>query len=120
MKMRFEVETKIQDWNHPLRKNEPTKEIFEVEEGENFDRIVGNTNDEPIFNIKKYLGNRVLLGYSRLFTLKTFNNGNQMVDLFMDQPVALTYLWGENGITKKITYKGAITEDPSEETEIVK
>jgi hypothetical protein len=38
--------------------------------------------------------------------LKGYNPGDRKIWLDLGNPVELTYLWGENWITKKITFKG--------------
>ena len=44
----------------------------------------------------------------KLFTLKTGNPGSYKLALIKDNPVEMTYLWGEDGITKRITFKGTL------------
>ena len=50
MKARFEVRSIKSQWKPPFNKD-ITEEVFEVEEGENFDRIVGNGNDERVYKL---------------------------------------------------------------------
>jgi len=105
MKARFEVRSIKQKWKPPFTKD-MTDEIFEVEEGEDFDKIVGNGNNESVFKFLRVNGDRAVVQYSKLFTLKTPNPGDYILALNRDDPVSMTYLWGEDGMSKKITYKG--------------
>lgn len=101
----FEVKSIESQWKPPFRKNIEEKE-FVVEKGQEFDRIIGNGNNQPVFRVIELQNTRALVEYCNLFTLKTTNPGNRQIWLDMNSPVELTYLWGENGITKKITFKG--------------
>jgi hypothetical protein len=101
----FEVRSIKSSWKPPFKK-EIKDEVFEVNEGETFDRIVGNGNDKAVFGLVKMAGDRAIVEYSRLFTLKTGNPGDYNIVLEKDKPQEMTYLWGEDGVTKKITYKG--------------
>ena len=105
MKARFEIRSIKSQWKPPFNK-EITDEVFEVGEGETFDRIIGNGNDESVYKVISADNNLAKVQYSKLFTLKTHNPGNYELKLTIDAPVEMTYLWGEDGITKKITYKG--------------
>ncbi len=105
MKLRFEVRSIKQKWKPPFTKD-ITDEIFDVEEGESFDKIQGNGNSDAVFVLMKNAGDKVVLKYSRLFTLKVPQPGDKIVTLKTDDPLSMTYMWGEDGITKRITYKG--------------
>jgi hypothetical protein len=113
MKARFEVRTIKAQWKPPFNKD-ITEEVFEVSEGENFDRIVGNGNDEQVYTLLTLNGNGATVHYSKLFTLKTGNPGNYQITLIKDAPIEMTYLWGEDGMTKKITFKGIAVEEEKE------
>ena len=110
MKMRFIVKSIQQQWKPPFNKNIEENE-FSVKEGEGFDRIIGNGNDEMVFKALKLNGDSASVEYSKLFTLKTGNPGNYQIELKKDDPVSMTYLWGEDGVTKTITYKGIVAEE---------
>lgn len=105
MKARFEIRSIKSQWKPPFKK-EITDEVFEVSEGETFDRIIGNGNDESVYTLVRADANGAKVQYSKLFTLKTHNPGSYELNLVVDAPVEMTYLWGEDGITKKITFKG--------------
>jgi hypothetical protein len=109
MKARFEIRSIKAQWKPPFKK-EITDEIFEVEEGEEFDKITGNGNNQKIYKLIQINNNNVKIEYSKLFTLKTENPGNYIINLEKGETKDMTYLWGEDGVTKKITYKGTINE----------
>ena len=105
MKAKFEVRSTKQRWKPPFTK-EITDDVFEVEEGESFDSIRGNGNNEKVYTYLSNHGDKVVVKYSKLFTLKTPNPGDQKLVLNKDEPISMTYMWGEDGVSKKITYKG--------------
>jgi hypothetical protein len=107
MKARFEVRSIKSQWKPPFKK-EITDEVFDVGEGEPFDRIIGNGNDESVYKLVKSENETAQVEYSKLFTLKTGNPGNYVLHLTKDETIDMTYLWGEDGVTKKITFKGTI------------
>jgi len=105
MKAKFDVRTIKSSWKPPFKK-EITDEAFEVEEGEEFDRVRGNGNDEVVYQLLRIAGDKAVVKYSRLFTMKVPNPGDKQIVLDKDKPMEMTYMWGEDGTTKKITYKG--------------
>jgi len=105
MKLRFEVRTIKSSWKPPFKKD-ITDEVYDVEEGEEFDTVQGNGNNEKVYQLLRNAGDRAVVKYSKLFTLKTVNPGDNQLVLEKDKPVEMTYMWGEDGTTKKITYKG--------------
>ncbi|MEI7961009.1 MAG: hypothetical protein WCI04_01620 [archaeon] len=107
MKVRFEVRTIKSSWKPPFKKD-ITDEVYDVEEGEEFDKVTGNGNSETVYQLLKNAGDRAVVKYSRLFTLKTVNPGDNQLVLERDKPIEMTYMWGEDGTTKKITYKGPV------------
>lgn len=119
MKLRFEVRSIKQKWKPPFTKD-ITDEVFDVEEGTSFDKIQGNGNNDTVFTLMKNAGDRAVVKYSRLFTLKVPQPGDKIITLKIDDPISMTYMWGEDGITKKITYKGSapssVQESASTET----
>jgi len=108
MKLKFEVRSIKQRWKPPFTKD-VTDEVFEVEEGQTFDKIVGNGNNQPVFAlIKASEDGRAIVEFSKLFTLKVPNPGDNKLVLSKDDSISMTYMWGEDGVTKKITYKGSV------------
>lgn len=116
MKLRFEVRSIKQKWKPPFTKD-ITDEVFDVEEGQSFDRVQGNGNNEPVYTLIRNAGEKAVVKYSRLFTLKTSNPGDYQLVLVKDDPISMTYLWGEDGVTKKITFKGIspVQDTPTQE-----
>ncbi|MFH1224262.1 MAG: hypothetical protein V1676_00480 [Candidatus Diapherotrites archaeon] len=106
MKAIFEVKSIENQWRPPFRKK-MGELSFEAANGEKFDRIRANGNDEAVFTLIDVRGGRALVEYCRLFTLKGDNPGNRRIWLSQGEPVELTYLWGEDGITKKIKFTGS-------------
>jgi hypothetical protein len=115
MKARFEVRSIKAQWKPPFKK-EIVDDVFDVNEGEDFDRMKGNGNDESVYTLLKINNDNVIIKYSKLFTLKTGNPGNYEIKLIKETPIDMTYLWGEDGMTKKITFKGFISEEQLSET----
>ncbi|MBI4210477.1 MAG: hypothetical protein HY544_03160 [Candidatus Diapherotrites archaeon] len=119
MKAVFQITTLENDWRPPFRKTKETLE-FEVSDGDEFDRIVGNGNDEAVFQLLQAMGDRAKLRYSRLFTLKEpmeLGGREKTVVLPKGTEATLTYLWGEKGITKKIAYTGITSGKPETDSE---
>jgi len=109
MKARFEVRTIKSSWKPPFKKD-ITDETYEVDENAEFDQIRGNGNDEKVYQLIRIAGDRAVVKYSRLFTLKVPNPGDKQIVMDKDKPMEMTYMWGEDGVTKKITYKGIVEE----------
>lgn len=108
MKAIFEVKTIISEWQPPFTKNIETIE-FEASQNEEFDRIQGNGNNEPVFKVLELDGDKAKLQFSSLFSVKEPKEGTgkeKIINVSKGSEEALSYLWGEKGITKKITYKG--------------
>ncbi|MDD4250624.1 MAG: hypothetical protein PHX27_00345 [Candidatus ainarchaeum sp.] len=114
MKARFEVRSIKAQWRPPFKK-EITDDLFDVKEGEKFDKIIGNGNNDYVYRLISFNNNNVEIEYSKLFTLKTGNPGKYIIRIDKDETVDMTYLWGEDGVTKKITYKGTIISEKKEE-----
>ena len=87
MKAKFEVRTIKSSWSKPLSKKEITDEAYEAEEGSSFDKIKANGNDENIYTLVRIAGDRAVVKYSRLFTLKGVNPGDKQIVLEKDKPV---------------------------------
>ena len=98
----FEVKTIEADWKPPFQKKIDNKE-YSVKEGEPFDTIVGNGNSDNVFRLVRVAPDKVLVEYSRFFTVKGYENP-QSRQMWVDREgeQTLSYLWGEKGITKKI------------------
>jgi len=116
MKARFEVRTIKSSWKPPFKKD-ITDEVFDVNEGESFDKIMGNGNNEKVYELLRLGGNRATIRYSKLFTLKVPNPGDKQITLELEKPVEMTYMWGEDGTTKKITFKGLVASEQETQEE---
>jgi hypothetical protein len=117
MKAVFSVKTIEADWKPPFKKNIQTQ-TFDVQIGGRFDRIVGNGNDEPVFELLELNGEKAKLKYSTLFTLKNYNHTKEkVIELKIGAKEKMTYLWGEKGITKEIEFKNIAREELLQEPE---
>jgi hypothetical protein len=117
MKARFDIKSIKAQWKPPFKK-EVTEEVFDVEENEKFDKIIGNGNNEYVFKLIRFNNDFAEIEYSKLFTLKTGNPNKYIITINRDQTVDMAYLWGEDGVTKKITYKGIIMPSETKTNEI--
>ncbi len=115
MKARFEVRSIKAQWKPPFKK-EITDEVFDVDMGSSFDKIIGNGNNASVFRLISYNNCSAEIEYSKLFTLKTGNPNKYVIRIEKEQTIDMAYLWGEDGVTKKITYKG-ITNEESKKNE---
>ncbi len=119
MKAIFHVKTVRVQWKPPFRK-ESDEEEFLVAENETFDHILGNGNDEPVFLLEQVGGGKARVKYSRAFMLKGQPGGQEAgkrIWLRLDEPVMFSYLWGEHGISKTVTYKGVASKEEEAITE---
>lgn len=118
MKAIFEVKTVQSQWKPPFKKD-ITEKQYKASEGESFDHITANGNDEDIFQLIRVNGDRAMVRHSRVFTLKNPAAAQVEKDrcmwLTLEKGESLTYLWGEQGMTKTITYKG-VSEELDEQT----
>lgn len=95
----FEIQEMSQDWKPPFKKNRSSKTLT-VAEGDSFETV---RDGNPLFTLKSVHGNRVLLGYSRLYTLKGYEHPTErQIWLELNEGKAFSSLWDENGITKTI------------------
>lgn len=105
----FEVELLLQHWGPPFEKKKETSE-FRVSETNSFD-FVSDRKQEKLFKLVKYTPERALIEYNRLYTLKGYEQPfNRRVWIENGKSVQFSYLWGEHGITKKVSYKGICSE----------
>jgi hypothetical protein len=123
MKAKFEVTQIIQPWNPPFNKKIETK-TYLVSEKERFDSIP-KTNT-LIFTLLTAHADKALIQYHLEFTLKGYvQPQNKQIWVEKDETKELAFLWGDDGLTKKITYQGleagagetAVQEAPSRTSE---
>ncbi len=108
MKALFEVKTIEAEWKPPFKKNVYIEE-FTASQNDGFDRITRNGNDEPIFRVLELSGSTATIKFSPLFTIKEKKDSHgkdKTMTMTRGEEEILSYLWGERGLTKKITYKG--------------
>jgi hypothetical protein len=106
----FEVETIISKWAPPFTK-ENTTQVFNVKKGELFD--LETHMKEETFMLKEENGDAAIVEYDRRFIPKKgIYSANfdvlapQTMRLHQGKAVEFSFMWGEIGITKKITYQG--------------
>ena len=104
MKAKFEVVQTIQPWNPPFDKKVETHN-YSVSENEKFDSIP-KTNSS-VFTLLRIGGDKALIKYHLEFTLKGYvQPQNKEIWIEKDETKELSFLWGDNGLTKKIRYLG--------------
>ncbi|MBS3061233.1 MAG: hypothetical protein J4215_01465 [Candidatus Diapherotrites archaeon] len=116
MKAKFEVTQTIQPWGPPFDKKVETKN-YAVTENEKFDAMP-KTNS-PVFTLLRIGTDKALIKYHLEFTLKGYvQPQNKEIWIEKDESKELSFLWGDDGLTKKITYIGveAGTGEPSIES----
>lgn len=108
MKAVFEVKTIETDWAPPFKKNIRTEE-YTASQDDEFDIISRNGNNEAIFKVVELGSDNAKLQFSSLFTKKTSQDAHTPGKIMMvsrGEEETIAYLWGEKGITKKVSYKG--------------
>ena len=99
----FEVKSIVQNWGPPFGRSEANQEVS-VEEGRSFD---SHPKEGPIFKLIRCESTRALVEFSEKFTLKGHEHPrNRQVWIGMEEPVSFTYLWGNDGMTKSLLFKG--------------
>ncbi len=111
----FEIQEISQDWKPPFKKNRSTKTLS-VTEGDSFEPL---RDGNHLFTLKGIHGNRVLLAYNRLYTLKGYEHPTErQIWLEMNEGKAFSSLWDENGITKTIYLRDLKALGNSEATQV--
>jgi len=98
----FDLTTIVNPWKPPFGKKIEADEI-EVAEGQGFDsmeRVHGN-----VFKLVKCDGDSCLVHFSEKFTLKGHEHPRNRKVEVGKKPVSFTYLWGNDGVTKKLALK---------------
>lgn len=102
MQAMIEVESMQQDWKPPFAKKRETKS-FTLGEGESFETV---RDGSPLFTIQTIHGDKVLIQYNRLYTLKGYEHPTERkLWLNVHTPLKFSSLWDENGITKTLTLR---------------
>ena len=102
MQATIEIESLAQDWKPPFSKKRDTKS-FVVSEGE----VVESLRDgSPLFTIKSIQGDRILLVYNRLYSLKGYEHPTvRQLWLTIHDSKKFSSLWEDNGVTKTVTLR---------------
>ena len=99
------LKTIVNPWRPPFHKKIDEEEL-EVGEGQSFDSI--EKVEGKIFKIVKCDSDKCLVEFSGKFTLKGHEHPSNRQIWVSNEPVSFTYLWGEDGITKKLAVKRII------------
>ncbi|MEK6970854.1 MAG: hypothetical protein AABW68_04165 [archaeon] len=98
----IEIESLSQDWKPPFAKKRETKSIV-VDEGANFEEL---KDGSPLFTLHSVQGDKILLQYSRMYTLKGYEHPTERkMWINMHSPVKFSSLWEDNGVTKTVTLR---------------
>jgi hypothetical protein len=107
MQATFEVQEIIQPWKPPFEKKISNKE-YTVQANEGFDLAPKITG--AVFKLIQLNGDRALVEYHRDFTPKGYEQPQARQFWFkIGESREFSHLWGENGTTKKLTFKGMQT-----------
>lgn len=107
----FEVKEIAQRWAPPFQKKIEEKK-FSVQESEGFDSTTDTP--EPVFKLIQSGNGKVLVEYRRDFTPKGYEQPAARQFWFgRDETREFSFLWGDHGVTKKLTYKGVGGENTS-------
>ena len=101
-KVLFSLQTVVNPWKPPFHKKIESEElaVFEGQEFDSMKRVKGK-----IFKLLKCDSTKCLVHYSQQFTLKGHEHPSNREIWVGKEPVSFTYLWGEDGITKKLSLK---------------
>ncbi len=100
----FEITEVSQPWRPPFEKTVSSKE-FQVQTSEGFDSTADSK--EPVFKLVQILGDKALIEYRRDYTPKGYEQPQARQFWFkIGETREFSHLWGENGTTKKLTFKG--------------
>ena len=107
MKGLFEIESIVSDWSPPFQKIKDTKEE-EVAVNEGFDQVKGV--EGSTFKLLKLEEGKALVEFNHLFTLKGYERPStrQIWLQAGEEAKQFTYLWGDKGFTKKISFKQVV------------
>lgn len=118
----FEVETIVTKWVPPFDK-QATTQVFNVKKGELFD--MESHMKEDTFMLKEENGDSAIVEFDRRFIPKkgiystnVDSIAPQVMRLRQGKSVEFSFMWGDFGITKKITYQGMNGEAPKKEESI--
>lgn len=104
MQALFEIKEISQPWKPPFEKTITVKEV-RVGANEGFDSVPHLQG--PVFKLLQVSGDRALVEYHRDFTPKGYEQPQARQFWFkIGEMREFSHLWGDNGTTKKLTFKG--------------
>jgi hypothetical protein len=103
----FLLQTIINPWSPPFKKRVEAKEVW-IEEGGSFDSM--EKVDGNIFRLLKCDSDKCLVRFSEKFTLKGHEHPRSREVWIGKKPVDFTYLWGNEGTTKRLSVKSIALE----------
>ena len=111
MKAVFEVTGITASWKPPFDRKKETNE-YEVGPGQSFEEVRMNGVDGKVFSLKEIRDGRALIEYDRHFMRKDQPNARTK-ELWAEEGnnYEFSFLWGSNGITKKLSLKKVIPDD---------
>ena len=113
MAILFEIKNIKQQWQPPFQKSMETEEVRVAKGGkfgklERFGKHSVNL-DGFAFTLIEVKSDHVVVEYDHELTVKDYQiPKDRRVSLRKNESKSFSYLWGEDGATKKITYKGQI------------
>ncbi len=113
MAILFEIENLKQQWQPPFQKSIESEEA-RVSAGGKFGKLerFGKNSvnlDGFAFTLIEVNSDHVVVEYDHELTVKDYKTPqNRRVSIKQNESKSCSYLWGEDGATKKITYKGQI------------
>jgi len=123
MKAVFVLRSVQSRWSPPFDKKIDEVDV-EAELGKQFGELLPGTDGSPnIFTLVRLDDSKALVEFSSIVTLKGHEHpGNRRVWISKDEGTSFTYLWGDNGITKTLRFKGispggSFSEAPAAEQE---
>lgn len=113
MAILFEIKNIKQQWQPPFQKSVETEEV-RVSVGRKFGKLerFGKNSvglDGFAFTLIEANSDHVVIEYDYELTVKDYKTPqNRRVSIKQNESESFSYLWGEDGTTKRITYKGQI------------
>jgi hypothetical protein len=108
MKAVFEVISTKSSWSPPFNKVRESG-IYEVSERESFEAVEANGVKGSVFTVRRLKDNAALIAYDSHFMRKDDANARTK-ELWAEtgSTYEFSFLWGDNGITKRLTLKKVI------------
>ena len=111
MKAVFEVTSITNSWKPPFRKEKNISE-YTAGEGTCFEEVNSNNVSGTVFRLKEIREGRALVEYDSHFMRKDMpNSRDKEVWMEKGKTYEFSFLWGDNGITKKVSLKKVVSDD---------